>query len=104
MMDGDNGDVGAQQPIVAIAVGRGLELKLQRIGYLQRRDGRRRRRPMQEIHDVGARGDLFIERHSAGLSDGLQAVEGDHREHLHELPIAVGVAGEPLAQAGHGGR
>jgi hypothetical protein len=46
MMDGDNGDVGAQQPIVAIAVGRGLELKLQRIGYLQRRDGRQRRRPM----------------------------------------------------------
>jgi len=46
MMDGDNGDVGAQQPIVAIAVGRGLELKLQRIGYLQRRDGRRRRGPM----------------------------------------------------------
>ena len=70
-MDGDNGDVGAQQPIVAIAVGRGLEPKLQRIGYLQRRDGRRRRRSMQEIHDVGARGDLFVECHGAGLGDGI---------------------------------
>jgi hypothetical protein len=75
VIDGDNGDVGAQQPIVAIAVGRGLELKLQRIGHLQWRDGRRRRGPMQEVHDVGARGDLFIERHSAGLGNGLQAVE-----------------------------
>jgi hypothetical protein len=101
---GNNGDIGTQQPVVAIAVGGRLDGELQRIGYLQRRDGRRRRRPMQEIHDVGARGDLFIERHSAGLGNGLQAVEGDHREHLHELPITVGVAGEPLAQAGHGGR
>ena len=104
MMDGDNGNVGAQQPIVAIAVGRGLELKLQRIGNLQRRDGRRRRGPMQEVHDVGARGDLFIECDGAGLGHRIQAVEGDHREHLHELPIAVGVAGEPLAQARHRGR
>jgi hypothetical protein len=53
---------------------------------------------------VGARGDLLIERHSAGLSDGIQAVEGDHREHLHELPIAVGVPSEPLTLARHGGR
>ena len=102
MIDGDNGDVGAQQPIVTIAVGGRLELKLQRIGYLQRCDGRRRRRPMQEVHDVGAANNLFIERHGAGLGDGIQAVEGDHREHLHELPIAVGVTGKPLAQAGHG--
>ena len=101
-MDGNNG--GTQQTVVAIAVRGGLNGEFQRIGHLQRCDGRRRRRPMQEIDDVRARGDLFIERHSAGLSDGLQAVEGDHREHLHELPIAVGVAGEPLAQAGHGGR
>ena len=48
--------------------------------------------------------DLFIERHGASLSDGIQAVEGNHREHLDELPIAVGVAGEPLAQARHGSR
>ena len=102
MMDGNND--GTQQTVVAIAVRGGLDGEFQRIGYLQRRDGRRRRRSMQEIHDVGARGDLFIERHGAGLSDGIQAVKGDHREYLHELPIAVGVAGEPLAQAGHGGR
>jgi hypothetical protein len=104
MMDENNGDMGTQQRIVAIAVGGRFQLKLQCIGYLQRRNGRWSCRPMQEVHDVGARGDLFIERHGAGLSDGIQAVEGDHREHLHELPIAVGVAGEPLAQAGHGGR
>jgi hypothetical protein len=103
-MDGDNGDVGAQQPIVAIAVGGRLELKFQRIGDLQRRNGRRRRGPMQEVHHVRARGDLFIERHGTRLCDGIQSVEGDHRQDLHELPIAVGVAGKPLAQPGHGGR
>jgi hypothetical protein len=103
VIDGNNGDRGSQQRIVAIAVGGRLELEFQCIGYLQRRDGRRRCRPMQKVHDVRARGDLFIERHSAGLSDSVQAVECDHREHLHELPIAVGVASEPLAQARHGG-
>jgi len=46
VMDGDNGYWGSQQPIVAIAVGGRFQLKLQRIGYLQRRDGRRRCRPM----------------------------------------------------------
>ena len=102
MMDGNND--GTQQTVVAIAVRGGLDGEFQRIGYLQRRDGRRRRRSMQEIHDVRARGDLFIERHGAGFGDGIQAVEGDHREHLNELPIAVGVAGEPLAQASHGRR
>jgi len=59
---------------------------------------------MQQVHDVRARGDLFIERHGAGLGDRIQAVEGDHREHLDELPIPVRVAGEPLAQARHRGR
>ncbi len=102
MIDGNDGDRGRQQRIVAIAVGGGLDGKFQRLGYLQRRDGRRRRRPMQEVHDVRARGDLFIERYSAGLGDGVQAVEGDHREHLHELPIAVRVTSKPLAQARHG--
>ena len=102
MMDGNND--GTQQTVVAIAVRGGLDGEFQRIGYLPRRHRRRRRRPMQEVHDVRARGDLFIERHGAGLSDRIQAVEGDHREHLHELPIAVGVAGEPLAQASHGRR
>ena len=58
---------------------------------------------MQEVHDVRARGDLLIERHGAGLADRIQAVEGDHREHFHKLPIAVGVAGEPLAQPSHRG-
>ncbi len=58
---------------------------------------------MQKVYDVRAADDLFIERHSACLGDGIQAVEGDHREHLHELPIAVGVAGEPLAQPSHRG-
>ena len=101
MMDGDNG--GTQQTVVAIAVSRGLELKLQRIGDLQRRDGCRRCGPMQEVHDVRACGDLLIERHGTGLADRIQAVEGDHREHLHELPIAIGVPSEPLAQARHGG-
>jgi hypothetical protein len=101
MMDGN--DSGTQQPIVAIAVGGRLDGEFQRIGYLQRRHGRRRRRPMQEIHDVRARGDLFIKRHGAGLGDGIQAIEGDHREHLNELPIAVGVAGELLAQPSHRG-
>ena len=103
-MDGNNGGIGLQQPVVAVAVGGRLERQLQRIGHLQRRDGRRRRRSMQEVHDVRARGDLFIECHGAGLGDGIQAVEGDHREHLHELPIAVGVASEPLAQSRHGSR
>ena len=78
-MDGNNGERGTQQPIVAIAVGRGLELKLQRIGNLQRRDGRRRRRSMQEVHDVRTADDLLIECHDTGLADGIQAVEGDHR-------------------------
>jgi hypothetical protein len=96
--------MGTQQRIVAIAVRGRFQFKFQRIGYLQRRHGRRRCRPMQQVHDVRAANNLFIERHSAGVSDGLQAVEGDHREHLHELPIAVGVAGEPLAQARHGSR
>jgi hypothetical protein len=49
-----------------------------------------------------ARGDLFIERHGAGLVNRIQAVEGDHRERLHELPIAIRVAGEPLTQTRHG--
>jgi hypothetical protein len=103
-MDGNNGERGTQQPIVAITVGGRLDGEFQRIGYLQRRDGRRRCRPMQEVHDVRACRDLLIERHGAGLGDRIQAVEGDHREHLHELPIAIGVAGEPLAQARHRGR
>jgi len=59
---------------------------------------------MQQVHDMRAAGNLFIECHGTGLSDGIQAVEGDHREHLHELPIAIGVAREPLAQARHRGR
>jgi hypothetical protein len=100
----DNSDDRAQQPVIAIAVGGRLELKFQRLGYLERRDGRRRRRPMQQIHDVRARGDLFIERDGARLGDGIQAVEGDHREHLYELPIAVGVPSKPLAQSRHGSR
>ena len=96
-MDGNNSERGTQQSVVAIAVGGRLDGEFQPIGYLQRRHGRRRRSPMQEIHDVRARGDLFVERHGAGLGDGIQAVEGDHREHLHELPIPIRVAGEPLA-------
>ncbi len=102
-MDGNNSDRGAQQSIVAIAVGGRLDGKFQRIGYLQRRHGRRRRRPMQEIHDVRARGNLFIERHGAGLGNRIQAVQCDHREHLHELPIPIRMASEPLAQPGHRG-
>jgi hypothetical protein len=78
MMDGNNSERGTQQPVVAIAVGGRLDGEFQRIGYLQRRDGRRCRRPVQEVHDVRARGDLFIERHGAGLSDRIQAVESDH--------------------------
>jgi hypothetical protein len=74
LMDGNDGDVGAQQPIVAIAVGRRLDGEFQRIGDLQRRHRRQRRRPMQEVHHVCARGHLLIERDAAGLADGLQAV------------------------------
>jgi hypothetical protein len=59
-VDGNNGDMGTQQPVVAIAVRGRLELELQRIWDLQRRHGRRRRRPMQEVHDVRTRDDLFI--------------------------------------------
>jgi hypothetical protein len=103
-MDGNNGNLGAQQPVVAIAVRCRLELKFQRVGHLQRCDGRRRGRPMQQVHDVRAAGNLFIERRGAGLADRIQAIESDHREHLHELPIAIGVPSEPLAQARHGGR
>jgi hypothetical protein len=68
VMDGNNG--GTQQTVVAIAVRGGLNGEFQRIGHLQRCDGRRRRCPMQEIDDVRARGDLFIEGHGAGLGDG----------------------------------
>jgi hypothetical protein len=46
LIDGNNGDIGAQQSVVAIAVGGRLDGELERIGYLQRRYGRRRRRPM----------------------------------------------------------
>jgi hypothetical protein len=42
----DNSDDRAQQPVIAIAVGGWLDGKLQCIGYLERRDGRRRRRPV----------------------------------------------------------
>jgi hypothetical protein len=58
---------------------------------------------MQEVHYVRARGNLLVEGHGTGLGNGIQAVKGDHREHLHELPIAVGVPSKPLAQARHGG-
>lgn len=90
-MDGNNG--GTQQTVVAIAVCGRLEGKFQGIGHLQRCDGRRRGRPMQQVHDVRAADNLFIERHGAGLPDRIQAIEGDHREHFHELPIAIGMAG-----------
>ena len=103
-MDGDNGDTRAQQRIVAMAVGGRLDDKFQRLGDLQRRCGRRRCRPMQQVHHVRAAGDVFIERDGAGCGDRLQAVQGDHREHLHELPVPVRVAGEPLTQARHRAR
>ena len=101
-MDGDNSERGTQQPVVAIAVGGRLEGEFQGIGDLERRHGRRRGRPMQEVHDVGAGHDLFIERHGAGLADRLQTIEGDHCEHLNELPIAIGVPSKPLTQPRHG--
>jgi len=103
-MDGNNADRGAQQLVVAIAVGGRLDGEFQCIGHLERRNGRRRRRPMQEVHDMRAGHDLFIERHGAGLADRLQAIESDHCEHLHELPIAVGVPRKPFAQPRHGTR
>ena len=103
-MGRDNIDERAQQPVIAIAVGGRLDGELERLGYLQRRHRHWCCRPMQQIYDVRAGGDLFIERHGAGLGDRIQAVECDHREHLHELPVAVGVAGEPLTQPGHRGR
>ena len=59
---------------------------------------------MQQVHDVRAADDLFIERHGASLGDGIQAVEGDHREDFHELPITIRMPGQPLAQTRHGGR
>ncbi len=96
--------MGTQQAVVAITVGGRLDDQFQRVGYLERRGRRRRCRPMQQVHDMRTADDLLIERHGASLSNGIQAVEGDHREHLHELPIAVGMAGEPLAQTRHGGR
>ena len=58
---------------------------------------------MQEVHDVCARGDLLVEGYGAGLGDGIQTIESNHRENLHELPIAVGVPSKPLAQPRHGG-
>lgn len=103
-MDGDNGDARAQQRIIAIAVGGRLDDKFQRLGDLQRRCGRRRCRPMQQVHHVRAAGDVFFERDGTGLGDGFQAVQGDHREHLHELPVTVRMSGEPLTQARHRAR
>jgi hypothetical protein len=47
---------------------------------------------------------LFIERHGAGLGDGIEAIEGDHRQDFYKLTIAIGVAGEPFAQTRHGSR
>ncbi len=104
LMDGDNGDFRAQQLVIAIAVGGRLDDKFQRLGDLQRRRRRRRRRPMQQVHHVRAAGDVFFERDGTSLGDAFQAVQGDHREHLHELPVPVGVAGEPLTQARHRAR
>jgi hypothetical protein len=37
---------------------------------------------VQEIHDMGTADDLHIGRDSTGLTHGLQAVEGDHRQGL----------------------
>ena len=59
---------------------------------------------MQQVHDVRAADDLFIERLGTSLGDGIQAVEGDHREDFHELPITIRMPGQPLAQTRHGGR
>ena len=101
VMDRDESDVRAQQLVVAIAVGGRLDDKFQRLGDLQRRCGRRRCRPMQQVHHVRAAGDVFFERDGTGLGDGFQAVQGDHREHLHELPVPIRVARKPLAQARH---
>jgi hypothetical protein len=58
---------------------------------------------MQQVHHVLAADDLLIERRGARIGDGIQAVERDHGENLHELAIAIGVLGEPLAQARHVG-
>jgi hypothetical protein len=100
----DNGDPGAQQPVVALAVGGRLQGQFQRLGHLQRRHRRTRRRPMQQVHHVRAAGDLFLKRHGARLGDRIQAVQRDHGEHLHELPVPVRVPGEPLPQARHRAR
>jgi hypothetical protein len=103
-MKGNNGDGGAQQPVIAVAVGGRLKGQFQRLGNLQRDDGRRHRRPMQAVHHVFAADDLILQRRRARLGDCLQAVEGDHREDFHELPVAVAVFGEPFAQARHRSR
>jgi hypothetical protein len=102
VVDGNNGEIGTKQSVVAIAVGGRLDGKFQCIGYLQRRYGHWRCRPMQQVHDMRAADDLFTERHGARLGDGIKAIQGNHREHLHELPIPVRVPGKPLAQTGHG--
>lgn len=44
---------------------------------------------MQEVYDVCAAYDLLVECRSAGLAHGLEAVEGNHREDVDELPIAI---------------
>ena len=59
---------------------------------------------MQQVHNVRAADDLFIERFGTRLGDGIQAIEGNHREDFHELPITIRMPGQPLAQTRHGGR
>ena len=51
---------------------------------------------------MGTADDLLIERDGTGVADGLQAIEGDHREDVDELAIPIRMLGQALSQARHG--
>lgn len=52
---------------------------------------------------MSAAGDLLIERGGTGRCDGLEPVNGHHREDVDELAVPIGMLGQALAQPRHRG-
>ena len=93
----------AQQLVIAIAVGGRFDGQSERLGYLQRCDAERVGHPMQQVHDVRAANHLLLERRGAGVAHGVKAVDRHHGEDFDELAVTIGVLGQALAKARHGG-
>jgi hypothetical protein len=98
MRDGrdSDGTAGLEQPVVAIPVGGWFDAEPERLRNLQCGGSSGGACEVQEVHDVRARCDLFLQCARAGLTHRLEPVDRHHREHLDELAIAVGVLGQPL--------